>query len=186
MAKNKRVYNPKSLKGASIYQEEKSTVYSPFFTSKGYVITESTYKAYTQYVQGYLIALLIFSGCYIITKNMLVSVMLAALFFIGTLISFYLNFIKKAVLIEHYPKSKKDNYFIRQAKTLPFKNLIVMTISSFLLSGMIMLNGYINSFTGTYYTLNTALAIVALIYAFMNVYIIIYKKKNNIKEIEED
>lgn len=185
MAKNKRRYDPRSLKGASIYQEEKRTVYSPFFTKKGYIITENTYKAYTQYVQGYLIALLIFSVAYIITKNMWISVGLGGAFFIGTIVSFYINFIKKAVLIEHYTKLKKDNFFIRQAKTLPFKNLIVMTICSFLLSGMIMLNGYINSFTGTYFILNTSLAIVALIYAFMNVYIIIYKKTNNIKENED-
>ncbi len=185
MAKNKRRYDPKSLKGAAIYQEEKRTVYSPFYTKKGYVITESTYKAYTQYVQGYLIALLIFSVAYIITKDMWISVGLGGAFFIGTIVSFYLNFIKKAVLIENYVKSKKDNFFVRQAKSLPFTNLIVMTVCSFLLSGMIMLNGYINSFTGTYFTLNTALAIVALIYAFMNVYIIIYKKANNIKEDEE-
>ena len=182
MAKIKKVYDPKKLKGMSIYQEEKRTVYSPFFTKYGYVVSQSTCRAYTQYVQGYLISLFIFALAYIISKNIWVSLGLGTAFFLGTLLAFYLNFIKKAVLIKDYKKHDRDSFFVRQAKSLPAKNIITIIVACFLLTGMIMLNGYINKFAGAYFILNTVLAAVALLYGFMHIYILIYKKKNNLKE----
>lgn len=182
MAKVKKVYDPKKLKGMSIYQEDKRTVFSPFYTKNGYIISQSLCKTYTNYVQGYLISLFIFALSYIIFKKIWVSLGLALAFFIGTVISFYLNFIKKATLITNFKKETKDNFIIRQAKTLPVKNIITIIVASILLSLTIMFNGYINNFTGSYFILNTSLAIVSFIYALINVYILIYKKKNNLKE----
>ena len=184
MAKVKKTYNSQEFRGMSIYQEERRTVYSPFFSKHGYIITKNNSKSYSQYVQGYLISLFIFASIYIIFKNFWIALGLGIAFFIGTLISFYLNFIKKATLIADYKKPIRDNFFVRQAKSLPKSNIITIIIACFLLSFMIIFNGYLNNFTGSYFILNTALAIVSLIYGFINIYILIYKIKNHIKEEE--
>lgn len=177
-SKYKKTYNPKNLKGMSIYQEEKRTVYSPFYTSKGYIISNSLCRAYDNYVQGYLIALFIFALSYIITRSFLISLGLGLAFFIGTVISFYINFIKKAAVIPDYRKPEMDNFFVRQAKSLDYRNIWTIIICCFLLSLVILLNGYANKFEGSYKILNDILAVVSLIYGLMHIYILVYKKKN--------
>ena len=46
MANNKKNIKPFELNGISIYHEQKRTVYSPFFSSRGYIINENNIREY--------------------------------------------------------------------------------------------------------------------------------------------
>ena len=181
MAKHRRVYNPKELNGLSIYHDEKRTVYSPFFTKKAYIITEKNANDYIVYIQGYLIALLISTLAYIITKNIWLSLSLALVFIISTIVTFYLGFIKKANVIENYNKKEKDSFIIRQAKGLEKKNIITIIVACVLLAIALMFNSYINNFTGSLFYFSLFAALISLAYGALHVYALIYKNKNNIE-----
>ena len=174
MAKNKRQIDPKDLNGLSIYHDEKRTVYMPFFSKKAYIITEKNAKDYVSYIQGYLIALMIFAVAYIVTKNPLIGILLAVTFMISNIAVFYMNFIKKA----NYNKAPRDNFAIRQAKSLDRKNIITIIICCPLLALAFMLNSYFNKFTGAALYLSIAAAIASVLYGLLHIYILIYKDRN--------
>ncbi len=178
MAKNKKEIDPKYLNGLSIYHDEKRTVYAPFFSKKAYIINEKNAKEYVSYIQGYLIALLIFAVVYIVTKNPLIGIMLAVTFIISNLVVFYMNFIKKASVIENYNKAPRDNFAIRQARSLDRKNIITIIICCPLLALAFMLNSYFNKFTGAALYLSIAAAVASLLYGALHIYILIYKDRN--------
>ena len=69
MSSKKKKISPSDLNGISIYHEEKRTVYSPFFSKKAYIINENNVNQYVSYIQGYLIALIIFVVSYIIYRK---------------------------------------------------------------------------------------------------------------------
>ena len=175
----KRNYDPAVLHGISIYQDEKRTVYSPFFTESGYVITPENCRNYVSYIQGYLMSLLVFSIAYLITRNMLISISLSAAFIIGNIISFYQNFIRKASVIRPYRKPARDSFSVRQARSLEVKNIITVIVCCPLLAATLLLNGYINHFEGMALYLNVFTSICALLYGFLHVYILMIKKRNN-------
>ena len=176
MAKQKRKVLAKQLQGMSIYHEEKRTVYSPFFSKNGYVLTDENSREYRSYITNLLFAFLIFSLAYIFTKNIWTALLLGSLFAIGSIVSFYLKFIKKTAKIPNYKKPVKDNFIVRQAKNLDNKRIWTIIICCVLLAFFIMLNGKINNFEGSYFYLNTFFAIVAIAYGLMHVYILIIKK----------
>ena len=178
MAKNKKEIDPKDLNGLSIYHDEKRTVYAPFFSKKAYIITEKNIKEYISYIQGYLIALMIFAVAYIVTKNPLIGILLAVTFLISSIVVFYINFIKKASVIEDYKKEPKDSFAIRQAKSLDRKNIITIIICCPLLALAFMLNSYFNKFTGAALYLSFAAAVASLLYGALHIYILIYKDRN--------
>lgn len=179
MAKQKRKILAKDLQGMSIYHEDKRTVYAPFFLKSGYVLTDDNCKEYRNYVTNYLFALLIFSVVYIVTKNIVPSIILGLLFLVGAIIAFYLRFIKKTAVIPNYKRPYKDNFFNRQAKNLDNKRIWTIIICCILLAFFIVLNGKLSNFEGSYLYLNSFFAIVAIIYGLMHVYILILKKKNS-------
>ena len=185
MAKQKRNLQAKDLQGMSIYHEEKRTVYAPFFTRSGYVLSDDNCKEYKNYVTNYLFAFLIFSVTYIITKNIVPSLLLGVLFLIGAIIAFYLRFIKKAATIPNYKRPLKDNFFVRQAKNLDNKRIWTIIVCCVLLAFFIVLNGYINHFEGSYMTLTYFFAAVAIIYGLMHVYILMLKKNFETDEKEK-
>ena len=79
MAKEKRKVLAKDLHGMSIYHEEKRTVYAPFYTSNGYVLTDDNCKEYRYYVTNYLFAFLIFSSVSVF-KYWLINIFTSATF----------------------------------------------------------------------------------------------------------
>lgn len=177
MAKQKRVVHAKDLHGMSIYHEEKRTVYAPFFTKNGYVLSDDNCKEYKNYVTNYLFAFLIFSVVYIVTKKLLPSLLLGVLFLIGAIIAFYLRFIKKTAVIPNYKRPLKDNFFVRQAKNLDNKRIWTIIICCVLLAFFIVLNGILSKFEGSYLYLTYFFAAVAIAYGLMHVYILQLKKR---------
>lgn len=177
MAKQKRAIYAKNLHGMSIYHEEKRTVYAPFFTKNGYVLTDDNCKEYKNYVTNYLFAFLIFSIVYIVTKNIVPALLLGILFLIGAIIAFYLRFINKTAIIPNYKRPLKDNFFVRQAKNLDNKRIWTIIVCCVLLAFFIILNGKISKFEGSYLYLTYFFAAVSIIYGFMHLYILMLKKK---------
>lgn len=165
MAKKRNKNDPESLNGLFIYHDAKRTVYAPFFSRNAYIVNKENTSQYTAYIEGYLLSLLIFSIFYIVTKNLLLSIIIALVFLFYNLLSFYRNFIKKASIIENYKKPAKQSFVARQAENLETKNLLTVIVCCFLLSLVILYNGYINRFTGVTYYLNLILSISSFIYA---------------------
>lgn len=182
----KKSIKAKDINGMSIYQEDKRTIYAPFYTKNAYIITDNNVKEYQNYITGYLISFLVFTISYIISKKIFISICLALLFFIGSFISFYLNFLKKASTIANYKKIKKESFVEKQAHTLDDKRIITIIVCSFLLTFFIYLNAYISNFTGSYMLLTYIIMLIVFLYGILNIYIFIRKhqltknKQNNI------
>ena len=179
MAKDKYVPKPEDLSGKSIYHDGKRTIYSPFYASKGYIITDKNLDEYLNYVQGSLISLIVFFIALLIMKKPLVPIILAVLFFCMTRLMFYRNFLRKAAVIENYHKPKKEGFVARQAASLDYKNIWTIIVTAPLLAFFIMLNTYINHFEGTVYWIMTVCAFAALFYAILHIMVLFYKKKHS-------
>ena len=177
MANKKKDYDPKQLYGMSVYHDDKHTVYSPFFSKKGYLISENNVKEYFNYIQGYLIALLVFSVAYIIRKELILPVLLALFFLISNIVTFYVSFIKKAGVIENYKKPERDSFAVRQAKSLESKNIWTIIICCPLLAAATMLYSYLNHYEGFMFYMMMLISVFVLLYGFLNIYILVYKKK---------
>ncbi len=177
MANKKKDYDPNQLYGMSVYHDGKHTVYSPFFSKKAFLIDKSNVRDYVNYIQGYLIAIMVFSVAYIIRKELLLPVLLSLFFLISNIVTFYMTFIKKAGIIENYKKPERDSFAVRQAKSLESKNIWTIIICCPLLAAVTMLYSYLNQYEGFMFYMMLFISVFVLLYGFLNVYILIYKKK---------
>ena len=185
MAKKKKTIKPEEIKGLSIYQEEKRTIYAPFFLKKAYLVTDKNVKQYVSYIQGYLVAIVVFIIAYVIYRKVSIPLILSLLFLISSFVMFYINFLRKASVIDNFKKQKGDSFITRQADNLEIKNLWTIIIASPLLALAIMFNSYLNHYEGFMLYIMIFLSVIAVAYGILNIYILIYKK-NNLKEENKD
>lgn len=178
MAKKNKRYDLSLLNGISIYHDEKHTVYAPYFTNNAYILTEDNVKQYVSYIQGYLVALVVFVVAYIVYRKFWIPFILAILFIVSTIVTFYLNFIRKANVIENYKRPERDSFISRQAKTLESRNILTIAISGVLLAGALILHSYLNGFEGEMFYMMLVIATVSFLYGLLHFYILYYKKKN--------
>ncbi len=169
---------PSQLNGISVYHEQKRTVYSPFFSSRGYIISETNVKEYVSYIQSYLIAIVIFLVSFIFYRNFMISFLLCFVFMISTIYIFYRNFLSKANIIEDYKKPKKDSFIQRQANSMDEKNIWTIIICSPLLALSILVHSYLNHYEGFMFYTMVFISAVSLIYGILHVAVLLYKKKN--------
>ena len=180
MSSKKKKISPSDLNGISIYHEEKRTVYSPFFSKKAYIINENNAGQYVSYIQGYLIALIIFVVSYIIYRKPLIPVLLTLMFMASTIFIFYRNFLSKANTIDDYKKPKRASFAIRQASSLSQEEIWTIIIASPLLAAAIMYNAHLNHYEGVMYYFMLFISIVALAYGILHIYILIIKKNQEL------
>ena len=178
MARRDKKYDLNALYGMSIYHDSKRTVYSPFFSKKGYILTESNVEHYISYIQGYLIVMMIFLFVQILYKKIWLSISLASVFLASSIYMFYKNFISKAAIIEEYKKPERERFVARQARSLETKNIWTIILCSPLLSAMIMLNSYLNRNEDASFYLMVVISLIALFYGILHIYVLIYKKKH--------
>ncbi len=178
MANNKKNIKPFELNGISIYHEQKRTVYSPFFSSKGYIINENNIREYVSYVQSYLIAIVIFLATYIIYRRFWISTLLSLAFMVSTIFIFYHNFLSKANVIEDYKKPARDSFVQRQADTLEEKNIRTIVICSPLLALCILIHSYLNHYEGSMFCMMVFIAAVSLAYGILHIFVLLRKKKS--------
>ena len=178
MARKDKKYDLNALYGMSIYHDSKRTVYSPFFSKKGYILTENNVEHYISYIQGYLIAMMIFIVVQIFYKRIWLSLSLTLVFLVSSIYMFYKSFISKAAIIEDYKKPRREGFVARQARSLETKNIWTIILCSPLLSAMIMLNSYLNHNEGASFYLMVVIALIALFYGILHIYVLIYKKKH--------
>ncbi|MBQ6334877.1 MAG: hypothetical protein IJI46_07420 [Erysipelotrichaceae bacterium] len=179
MAKKEKNYDLNALNGISIYHENKRTVYAPFYSKKAYIINENNVSHYNTYIQGYLIAIVIFLLAQIFYRHLWVSLLLALLFMVSTFIIFKRNFLDKAAVIEDYKKPQRDNFITRQAR-LEKKNIRTIIICSPLLAAAILFNSYLNKVEGDMLYLMIFIAIIAVLYGLLHIYILLYKNRNSL------
>ncbi|MBR4461805.1 MAG: hypothetical protein IKS51_04420 [Erysipelotrichaceae bacterium] len=179
MAKTKKEYDPSKINGLSIYHDSKHTIYAPFFSSKGYILTKGNIHAYITYVEGYLVAPIAFIVAYIIWRKIWVALLAALIVIQVTILNFYLNFIRKASVIDNYERPSGDNFITRQA-TLEKRRLWEIIICCPILAGLIMLYSYLSGFEGATFYIMLATAIAAILYGVLHLYILLYKSRNKI------
>ena len=178
MANKKKYVSPSQLNGISVYHEQKRTVYSPFFSSRGYIINENNIKEYVSYVQSYLIAIIIFLVSYIFYRKFWISLLLSLAFMASTIFIFYRNFLSKANVIEDYRKPEKGSFVQRQASSLREKDIWTIIVCSPLLSLSILIHSYLNRYEGFMSYMMIFIAVVSLIYGILHIAVLIHKKKN--------
>ena len=181
MSGKKNRIRPAELNGISIYHEEKRTVYSPFFSKRAYIISENNVSYYVSYIQGYLIAILIFLIAYMLYRKPLLPILLTLAFLASNIFMFYRSFIAKANIIENYRKPKRDSFAARQADTMSEGNILTVIICSPLLAAAIMFNSHLNHYEGGMFYLMLAISAVTLAYGLLHIYVL-YLKKSSKKE----
>ena len=178
MTNKKKYISPSQLNGISVYHEQKRTVYSPFFSSRGYVISENNIKEYISYVQSYLIAIIILLVSYIIYRKFWISALLSLAFMASTIFIFYRNFLSKANVIEEYRKPDKDSFVQRQANSMKEKDIWTIIVCSPLLSLSILIHSWLNHYEGFMFYMMVFIAAVSLMYGILHIFVLIRKKKN--------
>ena len=170
--KEKKQIRPSELRGGSIYQDGKRTVYSPFYTKNGYVIATKDVQAYTTFVQSFSLSPFLFLLSYLITRNILICVILSPLFF------FYTAFLNTATQIQNFKKPKKENFFKTQAETLDTSRIRTIILCSILLSVCFVIFGIMRTYFIEMRYLAYICAVLSLIYGFLYIYILILHKKS--------
>ena len=177
MAKTKA--NVKELDGISIYHDAKQRViYSPFFSKIGYVLHDENVYDYQNYIQSYLVSILVFMAMFYLTNFVSYSFLLAFVYIVVSNIVFYVRCLKKAPKLEQFNKPKKEKYIIKQAKQITTRKLIVIIISCFLLPLFILLNCNLQQYTGKTLIINIIFSILTILYGVLNIIILCVKKKN--------
>lgn len=170
-------YDPKTIRGISIYQDEKRTVYAPFYSKNGYIMTQSNTGHYINYMVGYLTSLVVFEIVLILSKSVPLSLLSAVLVLIINFLFFYFNFLKKAAVIENYSRQQKENFIIRQARQLEYDRIYTLIICCILLVVIFYFFTLWQKPEGLYLYIIIISGIASAVYGFVNLAILICKRK---------
>lgn len=177
---NTKVINTNTITGISIIRKDGKVIYSPFFSNKGYILTPNNARKYTNYINGYIAAMVIFLIAYFISDNFLLSLLIFLLVIGINIAWFYTGFIKKASTIEFKDtvKEKKDNLIVRQARDLEYPRIRELIICCILL--VLIFAGYYfwKKPEGIYFYIVLIAGILSAIYLMVNIAIWFYKKKH--------
>ena len=168
----------KDLYGIGIFHDKlKRTVYSGPFMKDGYIITDklaSTFRYYKMRLLGAFLAVIVVA--LITNNNFLYGTIGGVLFYIVTTIMFYKLFLPKCPCIKNYLKPKQ-NIIVNLANAQSMKRAVITVIIISVLSSLLLLIAK-TSLTGYDYIFGNAIAIAAMVFAYINVLAIIYKIKN--------
>ena len=168
------------LKGISIYKDAKGhVIYSPWFTKDGYILHDENVSEFQNYGTSYLIAIIVLLVIFYFTKSLGYAFILSLGYLAVSIFMFYTRCIKKVPKIENFNKPKKDNYIIRQAKSITSKRIIVVILACIFMSVYIIFNSLYFKYTGTELLVSYIFAIASLLFGLLYVVILIVKKKNN-------
>jgi len=181
----KRKYDASKLNGISIYHDSKNrVVFSPSFSKKGYILSDENVSEYQNYSQSFLVTVIIFLVMYYLTYSILYSLLLSITYLGISIFMFYLRCLRKVAVIENFKKPEKDTYIIRQAKNVTKRRLIVIFLACIFLSFFIFLNAMLQGYYGKILVINYIFMALAVLYGFLNLYILTVKKKNGFVDIE--
>lgn len=181
MANNK--YDPKLLRGISIYQDGKRTLYAPFYTKKAYILTEKNASHYINYIVGYLAALVIFEVVLIFSKNALLSLIAAIVTLIVNYLFFYFRCLSKAGQVTDFRKVKEKEPFIqRQANQLEYDRIYTLIICCILLVVILVFYMLWQDPDGIFYYITLGTIVLSALYGIINVMILITKEKADKKK----
>ena len=175
-------YDPKLLRGISIYQDGKRTLYAPFYTKKAYILTEKNAAHYINYIVGYLAALVIFEVVLIFSKNTLLSLIIAILTLIINYLYFYFRCLSKAGQVTDFHKVKENEPFIqRQANQLEYDRIYTLIICCILLVVILAFYMMWQKPEGIFFYITLGTIILSALYGFINFAIYLTKRKNDRK-----
>ena len=178
LMENKNKYDPKTIRGISIYHEDKRTLYAPFYSKKAYILTQGNVRHYVSYMVGYIAAMVAFEVVCIFSKSIPLSIGAAILVLIANFLFFYFNFLKKAAVIENYDKVKKEESFIvRQAKELDYDHIYTLIICCILLVVIFYFYALWQKLDGIYLYVILTCGIASAIYLVINIMILFTKRK---------
>lgn len=176
MAK-KSTYDPSGIRGISIYHDDKRTIYSPFYSKKGYIMNENNTRHYVNYILGYVTSMVAFEIALILSKSTPLSLLAAFVVLIINFIFFNRNFLQKAAVIENYSKEKKDGFITRQAKELEYDRIYTLIVCCILLVVIFAFYAKWQYLEGIYLYIVILSIIMSALYGFINLAILINKRK---------
>ncbi|MBR0462354.1 MAG: hypothetical protein IJJ00_06555 [Erysipelotrichaceae bacterium] len=169
---------PEELKGSSIYQEKRRTIYSDWFMkNKGYIISENDADKYYVYSLRFIGSLVILFFVIMFTGNQLYGYGAGILFYAVTTLMFYFLFLPKLAVISNFNKPKKDNFINELAKKQNQQTLTVTVILSVLIGTVIIIYAHKNNFDQTAMIAYYIIAVMAYGYGVMNILAFIKKKR---------
>jgi hypothetical protein len=174
---NKNKYDPKTIRGISIYHDDKRTLYAPFYSKKAYIMTQGNIRHYVSYMAGYIAAMVIFEIVCILTKSIPLSLGAAVLVLIANFLFFYFNFLKKAAVIEDYTRQKKEGFIARQAKELEYDRIYTLIICCILLVVIFYFYALWQKLDGIYLYIIIFCGAASALYLVVNILILITKRK---------
>ena len=176
----KKKYDPSSIRGISIFKDDKRTIYAPFYSRKGYILTENNTGHYVNYVVGYIAAMVAFEFAAIFFKDTLIACLVGLAVLILNFVFFYFNFLRKAAVIEDFGRKPKENFILRQAKTLEYDRIYTLIICCILLVVIFVFYALWQDLEGIYLYIVLLSIAASAIYGFVNLAILIYKRKRNL------
>ena len=175
MAK-KNKYDPSTIRGISIYHDDKRTLYAPFYSKKAYIMTPANTRHYVNYIVGYITSMVAFEFALILSKNTVISLIAAAAVLVVNFLFFYFNFLKKAAVIDDYTRQKKEGFIIRQAKELEYDRIYTLIVCCILLVVIFAFYAKWQDLEGIYLYIVILSIIISALYGFVNLAILRCKR----------
>ncbi|MBE6104277.1 MAG: hypothetical protein E7193_05220 [Erysipelotrichaceae bacterium] len=128
------------LRGVSIYQEKKRTVYYDVLNKNGYIINNAEVKNYMLFSNRHTAIALGAVVIYYLTNNVVLSVGLGIAALIATEIVFRKTFLHKLPEITAYERPKKQSYVDSIATDETVTRIILLIVIGILLAFMLIYN----------------------------------------------
>ncbi|MBQ0036989.1 MAG: hypothetical protein KBT35_08760 [Firmicutes bacterium] len=167
--------------GFNLYADEGGrTIYYDRINKKGYLISKKEESKYfffssrpvTAFALGYL--------AYYLSHNWIITIFVAVVAYLVMLFFFRKMFLADLPELPKFVPGKKEPLYARFAHTFSSTRIIVIIVLAFLLSIGTCINAYISNYDQITKILNYALAVGAFIFGCFYIYVLIYKKKNNV------
>lgn len=167
--------------GFNLYTDEGGrTIYYDRINKKGYQISKKEESKYfffssrpvTAFALGYL--------AYYLSNNWIITIFVAVATYLVMLFFFRKMFLPDLVELPKFVPGKKEPLYVRFAHTFDNRRIIVIIVLAFLLSIGTLVNAYLSDYDQIAKILNYVLAAGAFIFGCFYIYVLNYKKKNNI------
>lgn len=162
------------------YDDNGRTVYYDRINKKAYQISKKEESKYfffssrpiTAFALGYL--------AYYLTKSWAITIFVGVVTYLLMLLFFRKMFLADLPVAPKFIPGKKEPLYVRFANVFSVNRIIVIIVLALLLSVGTFINAYLSDYSETIKILNYVLAFGALVFALFYMYVLKYKKKNNI------
>lgn len=174
----KKTFLAKDVTGFSVYQNKNQTIYYDKFTKTAYVLNNSSVMKFTNYQLRLPVSLLVGLGAFLITANVLFSLIGALVVFGLMEYSFRTKFLANLAINSKWVKPKSKGLidsFARAYTTTSLKFMIFMCI---MFAVMFVVNIFLSKESGAQLVVDIVFSAILVIVALVLFIAHNYKKKN--------